>query len=52
MFLTVMLRVPMKLWLDCNTTEDEKGRGLPKITKLRSTVTILQATYRESVAAD
>ena len=42
----------MKLWLDCDTTEDEKGRGLPKITKLRSTVTILRATYRESVAAD
>ena len=42
----------MKLWLDCNTTEDEKGRGLPEITKLRSTATILQATYREGVAAD
>ena len=23
-------RVPTKLWLDCNTTENEKGRGLPE----------------------
>ena len=45
-------RVPTNLWLDRNTTVDEKGRGLPEITKLRSTVTILWATYREGVAAD
>ena len=32
---------------DRNTTEDEKGRGLPEITKLRSTATILRATYRK-----
>ena len=42
----------MKLWLDRNTTEDEKGRGLPEITKLRSIVTIEGSTYRESVATD
>ena len=42
----------MKLWLDCNTTEDEKGRGLPEITKLRGTAIILWATYRERGAAD
>ena len=48
----MLSKVPTKLWLDHNTTEDEKGRGLPEITKLRSTVTILQATYREGMAAD
>ena len=29
-----------------------KGRGLPEITKLRSTATNYSATYREGVAAD
>ena len=33
-------KVPTKLWLDRNTAGDEKGRGLPEITKLRSTATI------------
>ena len=47
-----LLKVPTKLWLGRNTTEDEKGRGLPEITKLRSTATILRATYREGGAAD
>ena len=43
----VLSKVPTKLCLDCNTTEDEEGRGLPEITKLRSTATIYQATYRK-----
>ena len=43
----VLSKVPTKLCLDRNTTEDEKDRGLPEITKLRRTSTILRATYRE-----
>ena len=34
------------------TPDGEKGRGLPEITKLRSTATGYWSTYREGVAAD